>query len=305
MLQRFNGEFRIDLDKNSTLLIRKAQFHTEFPLGLNLNTSSVTVDQVDFRGGITTTPTGKCRMTVSKANAIGEFIVAPDFDLFCADSDDLFFWMALGSNFQGKLTLPAGKVMKEWTSGHQLNLRVKNCNKVHWCILSTERGNGSVEGIDLYACGLIFGGQSSVALKELHNKRPLENFTLGVTDRTLRFKDSAVSSWTFYVNEKAHLTVDRCTFGEALAFGNGRIVIRDSTCDGTGGFIGAVQDSEIRMTNCTITCLVLAKGKATIILQNCKVTGDVRATENGTVRLIGCEVKGNVSKDPGATLIRD
>ena len=69
---------------------------------------------------------------------------------------------------------------------------------------------------------------AEITLKGLKNGQPMKDYALGASDRSLRFVDCTVRAWNFYPAEKAHLTIEDCTFGEALAFGEGRIEIRNS-----------------------------------------------------------------------------
>ena len=63
--------------------------------------------------------------------------------------------------------------------------------------------------------------------------------------------------------------------------------------------------SEIRLVNCTIRSLVVARERSTILLRDCRIHGDVLAADTATVKLVGCTVDGQVERDPGATLIRE
>lgn len=60
----------------------------------------------------------------------------------------------------------------------------------------------------------------------------------------------------------------------------------------SGGYVGSEGKSELRLTGCTIECLVIARDDSTLILEDCEGIGDVRAVGKGTVRLIRTKVSG-------------
>ncbi|MFQ5844253.1 MAG: hypothetical protein ACE5JG_04615, partial [Planctomycetota bacterium] len=101
------------------------------------------------------------------------------------------------------------------------------------------------------------------------------------------------------------LTVERSTIGEAIAFMRSRMEIRDTTCDGTGGYVSTHDTAQIRLVGCTIRSPVVARDRSTAVLERCTVHGDVRATGSATIRLVDCTVTGKVEQDPGAWIHRE
>lgn len=307
MPQRYNHERTLDLAGKSRLVVRNAQVNAgAMPFNLHLHGESVfEVENSTFQGGVTCDNDGRGRVSLRKAVSPGEFIIGPGMEMSAVDSKGVILWLTLGENFKGRLTLPPAEHVAKWSSGFDLNVKVENCDQVYWCIISVAGSEGVIEKCQVYGAGLLFAGDSEIALKGLKNGQPMKDYTLGAPDRSLRFVDCTVRAWNFYPAEKAHLTVEDCTFGEALAFGEGQIEIRNSTCDGAGGYIGTHGKAEMRLIDCTLQCLVIGHDQSTLVLERCTAKGDVRATDQSTVRIIGGSVAGRAEKDEGATLERE
>jgi hypothetical protein len=239
------------------------------------------------------------RINLRDVKTPGEFIIPPGAELGFENVEGQILWFTLKD---GKLSFPAAAEVKSWNSPGPYKVGLKNCRTVFFCIVSEAGGDATVSNSAVYGAGLYFGGESKAAFKDVHNGRALKDHTVSAADRKLRMIDSTVTAWNFYAGEKAALTIEGCTFGEALAFVEGRMDIRDSTCDGSGGYVGAENKAHITLTRCTIKSLAVAKDEGTLILEDCEITGDVRAVGKATVRLKNCRVSGKIECDPTATL---
>ncbi|MHC4224950.1 MAG: hypothetical protein ACYSUN_13230 [Planctomycetota bacterium] len=151
------------------------------------------------------------------------------------------------------------------------------------------------------AAGIFFAGDTETSLDgaDLLKKR------IATPDRKLAFTGTSIETWNFYTNERARLLLSKCTFGEAIAFGDSQIEVRDSTCDGRGGYLRADANAKLRMINCEIRCRVVARDAARILLENCRVTGDVHAVGRSRIRLVKTAVVGRVEADADAKISRE
>jgi hypothetical protein len=183
-----------------------------------------------------------------------------------------------------------------------LNVRVENSDSILWGILSAPGCECTLKDSELLAAGLYFGGTSSAAFKGLNNRSEAPEVAIPAADRKLKFLNCGVGAWNFYANENAKVNIERCTFGEALVFGKGKIEARDSVCDGSGGYIGAESQGELYLSGCRINCVVVAREQSLITLENCTVIGNVNAAGKSTIRLINTKVLGKVDKEAGAKI---
>lgn len=303
MPQSYNHEFKIVVAEAARFHVRDALFITNLPVTLGLlGNASYEVENSEFRGGVTCTGNDRCRVSLERAKSPGEFVVAPGMELNVRDCRFVIVWLPIGANVKGRVTLPDGNNVADWQSGHGINVRVKN-SQIVWGLVSSRGADALVANSDIYATGILFDGNAAFAIKNLHNKSALADYTVTANDRKLRFSDAKVTAWNFYAAQRAHGTIESSTFGEVLLFGEGRMEVRDSACDGSGGYIGASERAELTIVNSKINSLVIARDDAKIVMRDCEINGDVRATGRSTVKLIGCQVTGRIEKDAGATLI--
>ncbi len=304
--QRFNHELKITVSGKSRLIFRHVFFVTHYPISLDLRDAAVLeIDDSEFQGGLTCDSQTTCKIRLHRALTPGEFILWPGTEISVTDSDFVILWFGLGENLKGKFSVPSGEKVDDWISGHGHQARVRNSTRMLFCVISNAGSDGTIEETEIYSAGLYFASDSRVALKDLHNTKVVKDFRLESDDRKLRFRNAKVAAWNFYANERARLTVERCTFGEALAFGDGRMEIRNSACDGTGGYVGTEGRSEIRLVRCKIACLVIARDESTLILEDCEISGAVRATGKGTVRLVRCKTSGPIETDGEGRVLRE
>ena len=89
---------------------------------------------------------------------------------------------------------------------------------------------------------------------------------LELSDRKLSFVNSKVDAFCFYPMNEARLDISDCTFGQLNALMKSEAVVRNSTCDGSGGYILVANKTKVEMVNCTLTCPVVAtdEGEADI-----------------------------------------
>jgi hypothetical protein len=301
--QRFNHERSVMLSSRASLGLHDASFVTTLPIQVTLrDASSLRMERVRVMGGITCSPEAGCHVHLDKVQHPGEFVLGPGAKFAAKGCRGLLVWTILGPNLLGWISFPEGKRVGEWSApAIEIDASVRGCRDVMWGVISTAGANGSVRNSRLRAVGVYFGGDSVTELDgEALRKKWIET-----PDRKLRFTETDIRTWNFYTNDKARLTLSKCTFGEAIAFGDSRIEVRDSTCDGRGGYLRADANTELRMINCEIRCRVVARDAARILLENCRVTGDVHAVGRSRIRLVGTTVVGQIEADPGAQIARE
>lgn len=172
-------------------------------------------------------------------------------------------------------------------------------------IISAPGAYGEIASSLLRAVGVYFGGNTKVALHDIHNGKIPRQDAFDTGDRDLRFNECKVATWNFYANDSAYVTLKDSTFGEAIAFGRSHIIVRDSHCDGSGGYLRADNTATVHLVGCVINCRVVARDHAEIILERCQVTGDVHATDRSTIRLVQTTIQGSIETDPMAKVLRE
>ncbi len=301
--QRFQHERTLRLAGDSRLSFRDVLLRTRFPAALKLEGApSVEMDGAECLGGFTCDVPPKARIALTGTKNPGEFVIAPGGSVRVDRCENVILWHTLGENLKGVLSFPGPDVGPKWSSGHGLDVTVENSKGVRWTLLSLPGSAGSVESCDPMAAGLLFGGKSVTTLDDLQNGRALADWRVPAPDRALAFRKSTVGAWNVYASDEATVSVRKSTIGEAMTFGKGRIELEDTTIDGKGGYVGAHDDSTIRLVRCRLTCLAVARHRSRLELVECDVQGDVRAVEGARVVLERTKVSGKAESDAGASL---
>ncbi|HEY9791159.1 MAG TPA: hypothetical protein V6D22_12205 [Candidatus Obscuribacterales bacterium] len=84
---------------------------------------------------------------------------------------------------------------------------------------------------------------------------------------------------------EARLDISDCTFGELNALMESEAIVRNSTCDGSGGYILVANKTKVSMVNCTLNCPVVATDEGKLVLNHCRVNGDTSASDNAVIIL--------------------
>jgi hypothetical protein len=106
-------------------------------------------------------------------------------------------------------------------------------------------------------------------VKGLVNGTTVSNGALELGDRAVKLENVSIDTWNLYPQEQARITVLDSVVGEILSMGHSKVWVYDSTVDGTGGFLGARDSSQIVAGSCTFTCTIEASQDSLIALHGC------------------------------------
>lgn len=310
--QAYNHQRRINVKDGGRFRFTHALSITHFPLSLEIgNGCEYVTEATEQIGGMTASLGETARVTCEGASGINEFVIPAGARCDFRGSTFLILWLALGPNLQGDASLPNGAHVDSWEAGAGHAVSVTDCSDVKFCVVSNPGARGQVVDSDVYGAGLLFPGgddtvgSAPVTVRGLIDGERVESLHIDAPDRDLTFARTKVEAWNVYPAGNANVTIDRCTFGETLAFGESHEEVLDSTCDGRGGYFGAQDRSSITARNCTIQSLVVARDGATIVLMDCRVEGEVRAAGTSSIRLVRTSVTGAKVAEPGATIVEE
>lgn len=305
--QRFNHERGMAFAGWSQARLRDVLVASaKVPFGLVLrDRSSLVVQNTRFSGGMTVDVSTRSSVQLDRAMAPGEFILVPGARMTVTNSRALLLWFTLSRTSPARLSFPPGATVTNWMAPRGYNVRVRDSRDLSWALISTAGAKTTVSDSELMAVGLVFKGSSRASFRQITNHTTVEDFVVPATDRSLRFRNCRVGAWNFYAGENAQITLDRSVFGEVLTYDDARVEATLSTCDGSGGYVGANDRSQIRMSHCIVDSLAVARHSGTMELTDCAVNGDVYAADQATVRLIRTPVNGRIDADPEATLVQE
>ena len=108
----------------------------------------------------------------------------------------------------------------------------------------------------------------STVVEGLRNQSSYTEEELEIGRHSIRLVDASIDTWNLYPQGYALVRVRDSTLGEILSMGSPRVVVDNTTIDGSGGFLGTRDRSTMVLTNSTVTCTVEAAQESTLELHH-------------------------------------
>ena len=237
-----------------------------------------------------------------------EFVVSEAADVNINESTLFIVWYTFSDNDIADYTLPpvnsvynpnASDISGMYNfpgaapgiTGVDFNVSINNTDWVYWGVISESNSNVILNNSTLIAYGFLFRGNTNAKVSGFVNDSLYTYYEAPIIDRSCTLNNSKVAAWNFYTAENAQLTIEDCYYGESLTFGDGKIEVFNSTCDGTGGYWGGHNNSVHNAYNSTIiretgtSAIINADGDNIAHLHNCEVVGDIVISGNAKLFL--------------------
>lgn len=304
---RFPHDITISAHRNALISIIRCQSMSTVPTGLDLfEGSRLRIADTTFVGaGLTVGAPKGCIVELSGVKTPGELVFQPGSRVALSNCDGVLLWPWYHPPFKVNMVLPSGSAIANWsmptTSGHDLS--IKNSRTILWGAVVDKGADVTFKDSQLRAVGLPLQGVN-LKVAGLRNKAPLSDGKVPLRDRNLALNNCRVEAWNLYPGKDGLVTVDKCLFGEVMAFDSSQCEIANSTCDGTGGYVAAKDRSKLTLTNCTLNSLVTSVGHATLVLRKCIVNGPLNAAGKSTIHLIDTTVNGPQKQLDGGIILK-
>ncbi len=296
LVQRFRFDRKFIARDKASMKFLRTEIASAFPTAMEAESGSVfALHEVRMlQAGLHGEARAGCTFVVDRVINAGEFVLSPTGHLRVLDSSLVLIWFAVHPGMKTALELPDGAHIKEWKlpASAGSTCEVSSSRNVMWGLLTTHDSDVTIRGSTLRAIGIVFAQDAPGTVKSLRNATHHADTTVAVSDRTLRLVDTKVTTWNLYALLSARLTVRDCLFGEAMVFNQAEMEIHDSTCDGTGGFIGVLDTAKLTLVGCKVTCDVNTYSAGRARLEKCTVTGNVTAAGRSRIYLVGTPVVG-------------
>ncbi|MCZ7646441.1 MAG: hypothetical protein M5U26_14345 [Planctomycetota bacterium] len=243
-------------------------------------------------------------VALDEVQQLGEVIVVPGARVQLREVKKLLLWFHTLPDKPGQLPLPDGAYVAQWRAPEALgyDLEVRNSSELMWGLVARDGCKLGVPSAKLRCASFVFAAPAARTVKGLSQGVTYADVPVAAGEARLDLKGSAVETWNLYAVEQAALNVEQCVLGELLAFGQARVNLADTSCDGSGGYFGARDRSTVVAKKCQLKCRVVAHNDAKLTLEDCEIDGDVVAADRAQVTLIRCKVSGQVRREPQARL---
>lgn len=230
-------------------------------------------------GFITTAAFESASIHVDHTKTAGEFLCFGDNPASFSTSDVVLFWLVLPDSSIVDSTLPEDSLLVDWSfpdeSAHGIpySAKIDSCTSVQWGLISRTGSTATFRNTHFRVIGLYFESPDSLAVDGMVNGSTHVDDIVPAADRTLHLINSSVDTWNFYTALSAKLSLDNCIFGEALAMDSSKVTILNSVCDGSGGYIGAMNKSFLIVFGSLIKSQVTSRQNAVLVGANSSFTG--------------------------------
>lgn len=282
IVQDYSYEHEAVVVQNGLLFLENVKFHSSgqsWSVGLagqasyHLSRSTVT------DGFITTAAFESASIHVDHTKTAGEFLCFGDNPASFSNSDLVLFWLVLPDSSIVDSTLPQDSLLVGWSfpdegaQGIPYSATIDSCTSVQWGLISRTGSSAVFRDTHFRVIGLYFESPDSLAVNGLTNGSSYNDDKAPAGDRNLRLINSSVDTWNFYTALSANLSLENCIFGEALAMDSSKVTIINSVCDGSGGYIGAMNKSFLIVFGSLIKSQVTSRQSAVLVGASSSFTG--------------------------------
>ena len=225
-----------------------------------------------------------------------EFIVSDSASLDIDNSAGLIIWHTFQEGSTADIVFPPSNSLIPYASdvtsynfsgdamgvdGLNYTINIENSTVIFWCILSDPLSHITINNSTILGLGLTFSGNDSNTISGFVNDSTYISYAPLLSDRTITLNNSTVKAWNFYPQENSDIIITNSIFGEALTFNNAHLLVENSICDGSGGYFGSIQNSEIIVRNSIIKRIgigpeiIVVSDSSTIIIEESNIIGEV------------------------------
>jgi hypothetical protein len=237
------------------------------------------VEDTDF-GDAQLISAGTARLSASRLNGNFEVLVQNDSTMELSDiprtpgEGRIWVWVEFPSGSVAEYTPPMPGFVSNWafpppgSVGIYQSVVVERCEAMLWPMLVRENARLTLRDIpedNWTVVGLYL--PESVTIDGLINDLTYDSAEL-LLNQELNLVNASIDTWNLYPQLDARVRVRDSLIGEILSFGHSRVDVERTTIDGSGGFLGARDRSQIVLWNSTVTCTIEATHDGTIELHD-------------------------------------
>lgn len=283
--------------------------------GYNLNvavsdTAALRYDGSTVTEGIATTVLDEfARIDATDSENLGEILYFGHAQGSFERCNALLSWLTLPGGSSVTATLPGNAVLDSYAfpdaaeaaTGIDFRVSFSGCTGLWWGLMLEPGCAATIRDSELLAVGGLFRGNGEGAISGLTNGVTMESARYPVQDRDVRFERSTVHVWNLYAFDSFRLTVANSIFGEIITFGRSEALVQNSICDGSGGYVGAFEDSRMTLTQSRIPARVIGRGRAQIYAVGATLDGEMlHAADNSLLALLHSTFPALPTVDVGA-----
>ncbi|MEO0226088.1 MAG: FlgD immunoglobulin-like domain containing protein, partial [candidate division WOR-3 bacterium] len=254
-------------------------------------------DVVLNNGFITTALLSRSRVNVYNINIAGEYIVSDNCFARFNKVGFVLLWLNFPDSSRVDLHLPKSdssylqhyeiRPGSPGVQGIKWTMIVDSSSNVNWGSFPLKGSDVKIRDSRLRATGLIIQNRGNYEINGLVNNSIYYNWTLPLSDRRFWLDSVKIFTWNIYAYDSINLNIKNSVFGEAIAWGEPEVFIENSICDGTGGYIGTFDSSQVIIYRSTINTQTISGVHSLLIgVESNFRVGEINATGRSLIALI-------------------
>ncbi len=313
--QHFFYEHRLLLMNTTSFHVNNAvmQF-SNFPYSIGLIDSAALVftGAELSKGGITVAAMGRSQFSAVSSTNVGENLFFDNAQGVFEDCIGILTWFDIPKGSEVDFSLPSRSIPGTWSypdsarvaTGVHTRVEYRRSHNVRTAIMSHTGCKLRVSNSDILAFGSIIRYNNPLKFEGFVNKAELQNFRFPSPDRDVVFTNCRVGAWNFYPSYQTQFTLSGSVFGEILSMGRARATVMNSFCDGTGGYIGSMDTTEMVLVQTQVTTQLNVRDYSRIIaFYSTIINSTINVDGNGVLGLLNSNYSAQPSIGPNSAAI--
>jgi hypothetical protein len=281
-MSTYHGQFALAGIENTTIEVVGCDYRIPSQVQHALivfGNAELVVEDTDF-GDVQLISAGNAKLVASRLNGNFEVLVQDDSTMELADiprepdEGRIWVWVEFPAGSVAEYTPPMPGFVSHWSfpppnsTGINQSVLVDRCEVMLWPMQVGEDSRLTLRDIpesNWVVVGLFLS--EAVSIDNLTNGRTYASTQL-FFNQEINLVNASIDTWNLYPQLDARILVRDSVLGEILSFGRSRVSVERTTIDGSGGFLGARDRSQIVLSDSTVTCTIEAANDSTIELHD-------------------------------------
>ncbi len=316
IIQAYIYEHQAILTDNAKLTFSQIDFQSSgqsWSMAQIGNSEYILKDSEISDGFITVVLLENSSARITNTKTPGEFLCFDNNSIEFSHSDFLLQWLVLPDSSTVDTSLPDDSLVVDWQfsvaephiENISYSLKIDSCTNVMWGLISMTGSESIFRDTKFRTIGLMFTDPDSLVVSNITNESSHLNEVVNIPDRTLQLINCDVHTWSFYPSRNSKLTVNNCIFGELISQDSSRVIIDNSVCDGTGGYLGAFHNSQLIVVRSLISssCQVIARNRGILVGAESAFWGSHIAADESSIMFIANTARSIEPQAHGSSVI--
>jgi len=314
IIQAYIYEHQAILTDNAKLTLSKIDFQSSGQSWsiAQIGSSEYILEDSEISDGFMTVAlleNSSARITNTKTP--GEFLCFDNNSIEFSHSDFLLQWLVLPDSSNVDTSLPDDSLVTDWQFSSaepnieniHYSLKIDSCTNVMWGLISMTGSESIFRDTEFRTIGLMFTDPDSLVISNITNESSHNDDMVAVPDRILRLFDCDVHTWSFYASQKSKVAVNNCVFGELLSQDSSKVIIDNSVCDGTGGYLGAFNNSFLMVTRSLISSQIISRDRGVLVGAESAFWGSHIAADESSIMFLANTARSIEPQAQGSAVI--